>query len=687
MTERPSTATGSNRNFNQALTSPLRPNTSGGPGISVTGASPTGSRTPPPNENRRSISGASSSPRPKAKESTNTFCRNITIYGYCRYQDKGCAFNHDPHSQKQQSGSGRGKFNVDSPSFTPATPPKKTISPNVADAAPFTPKHTTGNTLSRANSAASRADVLGVAAPPVAPQFHDPNNGYSISHAVDHQQNYQLQQHGFDPIGLAENNAATNAMNAYEFPVPQSVNPYAQTGDMFFPQTQSYTPLLPYHRYAPLAPFPQKLLPFQRNIHGFFMSDNLREELQRKAEITLQSLPSVSSLLPPAVEEFHSLVPLDTSNQKNINVFGYPSWVYKAFSNEDANPYALRRVEGFRLSNEADIRIVQRWKKVLSANIVTIHNAWTTTKFGDSSIIFVYDYHPLSKTLAETHFGPSPRYTTPRHSVGPIVPEQVLWSYIVQIASALKVIHSAGLAARVIEGSKILVTSKMRIRLNCCGILDVIHPDTIKTQDMVREAQLEDLTQLGRLMLSVACNTPTALQNFQKSMDYIRRHYSMQLHDSIYLLATGATKSVEEFIKTIANQAFQNFDSALHYEDSLESELSRELENGRLVRLLCKFGFINERPEFDHDPRWSETGDRYYLKLFRDYVFHSVDENGQPVVDIAHVLSCLNKLDAGVDERIMLVSRDSMNCFVVTYKELKRQVETCFQDLNKNNRR
>ena len=31
--------------------------------------------------------------------------------------------------------------------------------------------------------------------------------------------------------------------------------------------------------------------------------------------------------------------------------------------------------------------------------------------------------------------------------------------------------------------------------------------------------------------------------------------------------------------------------------DGLESQLAAELENGRLVRLLCKFGFINERPE------------------------------------------------------------------------------------------
>lgn len=44
----------------------------------------------------------------------------------------------------------------------------------------------------------------------------------------------------------------------------------------------------------------------------------------------------------------------------------------------------IDRYPGFRLSNENDIRIVQRWKKVTSANIVTIHNAWTTTKFGDS---------------------------------------------------------------------------------------------------------------------------------------------------------------------------------------------------------------------------------------------------------------------------------------------------------------
>ena len=44
------------------------------------------------------------------------------------------------------------------------------------------------------------------------------------------------------------------------------------------------------------------------------------------------------------------------------------------------------------------------------------------------------------------------------------------------------------------------------------------------------------------------------------------------------------------------------------------------------------------------DPSWSETGDRYLLKLFRDYLFHQVTETGAPWIDLAHIVSCLNKV-------------------------------------------
>jgi PAB-dependent poly(A)-specific ribonuclease subunit 3 len=44
------------------------------------------------------------------------------------------------------------------------------------------------------------------------------------------------------------------------------------------------------------------------------------------------------------------------------------------------------------------------------------------------------------------------------------------------------------------------------------------------------------------------------------------------------------------------------------------------------------------------NPDWADTGDRYLLKLFRDYVFHQVDENGAPVIEMSHVIQCLNKV-------------------------------------------
>jgi len=81
---------------------------------------------------------------------------------------------------------GRGKFNVDSPSFTPSTPPKNIISPKTVDAAPFTPRGSNGKCyshlvplLSCAPSLLSSGPppILGTLTPPIQPQFQqDPTN-------------------------------------------------------------------------------------------------------------------------------------------------------------------------------------------------------------------------------------------------------------------------------------------------------------------------------------------------------------------------------------------------------------------------------------------------------------------------------------------------------------------------------
>lgn len=82
----------------------------------------------------------------------------------------------------------------------------------------------------------------------------------------------------------------------------------------------------------------------------------------------------------------------------------------------------------------------------------------------DSALVVVYDYHPNSQTLFEAHLKPkAPQFYNGRlQAQTNRLTERIIWSYVVQIASAIKVVHEAGLAVRVIDLTKILLTGKNR---------------------------------------------------------------------------------------------------------------------------------------------------------------------------------------------------------------------------------
>lgn len=58
-------------------------------------------------------------------------------------------------------------------------------------------------------------------------------------------------------------------------------------------QTRSHTAQVQYHLYAPIGPHNQNTLGYQRNVHDLFLPNDFREELQKKAAATLQTLPSM----------------------------------------------------------------------------------------------------------------------------------------------------------------------------------------------------------------------------------------------------------------------------------------------------------------------------------------------------------------------------------------------------------
>lgn len=557
---------------------------------------------------------------PQKRDSPQRQCRNILIYGSCRFQDKGCIYYHPPTTTTSS--------NVAIPE-SPATP---SLSAQAVHAPVFVPK--------------TSLDTSSTTSPTQPPSFTP-----SASPAP------------YFPSQEVEYDDTISSLGSF-YPTAQQA---------FVRQP------LDYHLYT--NPIPDAFSP------SHFISDNLREELQRRSDL-IHTIPSTPYHLPEELQGYHSLAPLEPLVPERRKLVSWYSAVYRATNTSDDVTYVLRRIENFRLTHRAAFGAIESWSRMRHPNIVRVREAFTTRAFNDNSLIVCYDYHPNSKSLYELYFNPKSSGLLHGQLSGSMgcIPEATLWSYIIQIANAIRAAHDAGLALRMIDPAKILLTGKNRLRINSCGIVDVLLYDT--RQD-ITITQQEDLVLFGRLLVALCCNSLAALSALPKALDTIGRIYSADIQAlALFLVSKPAPhKTITQVFELIGtDRLLRDMDEMQIANDRLEAELQSELENGRLVRLLCKFGFINERPEFDRDPRWAETGDRYIIKLFRDYVFHQVDENRNPVVNLSYVLTCLNKLDCGTDERIMLVSRDEQSCLVVSYKEVKACIESAFSDLSRASR-
>jgi len=412
-----------------------------------------------------------------------------------------------------------------------------------------------------------------------------------------------------------------------------------------------------------------------REVDSYFVSGTFRREMIQRSAAAYDTVPEGDTLHGLTVERYGNLVPLQdrSASRDPAKVFqGLMSTVYRAVDTSTGNSYALRRLEAFRPSNTLNMHILDVWRNFRHPNIVGLQQAFTSNAIDDTnSLFFVYEYFPCCQTLEERLV----QGTAPAD-------EASIWSIIVQIVCALRGIHSHNLAARVISASKILIHGRSHVRINCLGMLDIVNPQT-----NLQELQYEDLVALGRLVLVMACRNLSAAgrDNVSKSIEYVGQHYSPDLQKLLVFLLTPKPPpqklTIYEVTTMMANYTCVELESRLIAYSQVESECLAEMENGRLFRLITKLGFVNERPEFMRDHAWAETGDRYILKLFRDYVFHQVDEEGRPVLEWAHVVETLNKLDIGSDEQIMLVSRNEADLLVVSYRDIRNCLEKAIGEL------
>lgn len=631
----------------------------------------------------------------------DTLCKNILIYGYCKYENKGCAFSHTLNQAASTSATtnasqattasntppieNKRKFNLNTPSFQPSnvlglTNKFANLSPKLKEIPVFVPSGGLGTEQnSPLNSSSSSNDKPEVNGPlkkfnAATASFTPTGNPYRSDSPVS-----------IAGTPMAQSSKPSGSINPY---LPGNSMQAPASSDMYFQQQAASYPLQ-YHLYAPAPPprltFP--LRPHETNANVMFIPNNLRETLQKKNEATLQTL--ARSNLPENINTYHSLVPIDRTYEPTSKVWKVPSSTYKVFSNVNGNPYVLVKINhGFLISSEAPFRTIKKWKSVRNANVIQPHDAFTTTAFGDTTLILAYDYYPNSTTLEE-------QYKSLITSNTASITEDLLWNYMIQLTSALTSIHEKGLSARSsLHMSKVLVTNKNRIRISSVGISDILNyqqdEKEISGSDIISftsALQKQDVKNFGKLIFDLAILTiPTSSRvgSIDEILFSLNKSNYIKFSDS-FIEALKALLyeeiSLPKFTENYLSSRMLNvIDGLQDSNDFIEAQMTTELENARLFRLITKLNFIIDRPDLN----WNENSNIYIIKLFRDFIFFQYDEFGKPVVDLSRVLVNLNKLDAGIDEKFLLVSQDEKSCIIVSYKEIRDIIDSTFRTLTRD---
>jgi PAB-dependent poly(A)-specific ribonuclease subunit 3 len=197
---------------------------------------------------------------------------------------------------------------------------------------------------------------------------------------------------------------------------------------------------------------------------------------------------------------------------------------------------------------------------------------------------------------------------------------------------------------------------------------------------------MEDVRKLGRLILSLATGTEITAISDQNTITRCERFcmqtYSRELHNlTMTLIRSQTPPGIIDICRALSTRLWDEMDLLGMGLQRTEQALGAEFEAGRMLRIMLKLGFINERPEFGPNRRWAQSGDCYILTLFRDYVFHQADGAGNPVMDMGHVIMALNKLDASDEENIVLTSRDGKSMMVVSFADVARCLESAYHEL------
>ncbi|DBA77365.1 hypothetical protein WJX79_005205 [Trebouxia sp. C0005] len=419
-----------------------------------------------------------------------------------------------------------------------------------------------------------------------------------------------------------------------------------------------------------------------------YMRDQLRQELQQRSFLShaqAERRPEEFGL-PDMVQQYHSLFPLEDlqAAEQPSAAFGVCTALLRAASPLlQGQAVTLRRMDPRQVAPSQAVLMsgqeaVETWRPLAHhPGLICPRAAFVSDEVGGRpSLFFVHEHMPGAVTLEQAHMQPQ---SGPAGLQRAPAAEQQLWTYLTQLAAALRTVHVAGCAvgASGLAPSKVLLTSRVtaRIKIGSIGVLHTLRALRGRREDIPLQQQ-EDIAAIGPLMVHLAGGAAGA-----SALQALAGHLSPHLLHLLASLQNAHIRDCHTLCAAVHEHALEMMEGQMMQQDTLMAQLSQEMDNGRLLRLLSRLVMVSEGNQTSLEPNWSETGDRYLIKLFRDFVFHQVNEAGRPLLDWGHVIEALNKLDLGVSEKIMLLSRDEMSMLLVSYADIKQCINTTFKEL------
>lgn len=329
--------------------------------------------------------------------------------------------------------------------------------------------------------------------------------------------------------------------------------------------------------------------------------------------------------------------------------------------------------------------VLERLRHFRHPNLVKLSSITQTNEFvlGSHDVIVEYRQVRNSRSLRDALLPASTRRDPMRSA--DTATEGQLWSIAVQLLGLIRAFHDLKQPLRGLHWSKLLYVEDMnRVMFTGLGLVDLVLGFSGAT---LEEQFAEDIRSLGEVLMHLVTGSVERVNPKDEGVWERYPHCSEAMRKLIEMCvsaqASGAAQSitVQDICTLLAGRFAIEVGHQQGHADYLLNECSKAQENGRMMRLMMRLNLIIACD----DP--NDSGDRYVLRLFHQYVFHQVDDNGRARLDWGHIYHCLNKLDSGSDEIIQMVGAEHDLLIVASFEDIKALLEAAFRDIEEDSHR